>query len=400
MTPIDVLFLGADPTDGTFAIDEEFRLVEGELGSGGHGGFTMKSDLDVQPQELQRLLNQYAPKLLHFSGHVTEAGELMLVDQAGKGHMVSSNLFARILSTATRRIPCVVLNACNGEVLGPALRDVAEVIVAMRGMVTVRAAQTFSIRFYEALAGGRSVQRAFEQGLLEVELAGFRPELEARLIEHEPGRAGTLVLTDRERIEAPRGAPISAAAEPSPSTAAPAAAAEPSPRGPVQPTATVPSPRGPIPPAAAPPSRDNIFISYSHRDADWMERLSIMLRPLERSIGIDVWDDRRIGASASWRDEIEAALARAKVAVLLVSPDFLASEFIHQKELPVILAARERGELDVLWCYLAPCLVDETALAEIQAAHTPMTPLVSMSAGEQDQAFLQIATRASKILRT
>lgn len=85
--------------------------------------------------------------------------------------------------------------------------------------------------------------------------------------------------------------------------------------------------------------------------------------------------------------------------MLLVSPDFLASEFIHEKELPVVLEARQRGELDILWCYVAPCLIDQTELAEIQAAHTPMAPLVSMSEGEQDDAFLQVAARASKTLR-
>lgn len=356
-----ILFLGADPTGGTFSIEEEFRLIETELTRSGRDAFTIESDLNVEPREIQRLLNQYEPKLLHFSGHVTEAGELVLIDQAGKGSIVPNSVLARIFAGRRKPIRCILLNACNGDALAPTLRNAAEVVIAMKGMVTVRSAQAFSVRFYETLASGLSVQEAYDQGLIECELAGFSGELSASLDEREPGLAQKMVFTNETPPPVPTRKKIRTPDKQS--------------------------------------SRGDIFISYAHEDEEWMSRLSVMLKPLERSIGVNAWDDRRIAASASWRNEIDAALSRARIAVLLVSPSFLASEFIYHKELPIILAARARGELDLLWCYLAPCMVNETKLSEIQAAHSPMKPLVSMNEGEQDSALLQVAMRASEILR-
>jgi hypothetical protein len=76
-----------------------------------------------------------------------------------------------------------------------------------------------------------------------------------------------------------------------------------------------------------------VFISYSPRDNAWLERLQIHLKPLVRE-GIAIWDDTKIKPGSPWQSEIRQAIAVAKMVVLVISADFLASDYIADKELP------------------------------------------------------------------
>ena len=91
--------------------------------------------------------------------------------------------------------------------------------------------------------------------------------------------------------------------------------------------------------ATARRSRRTVFISYAHQDVVYLNRLTTHLRPLEREGLLEVWTDTKLIPGANWRREIELALKRARIALLLLSADFMASEFIHHYELPSLLAA-------------------------------------------------------------
>jgi formylglycine-generating enzyme required for sulfatase activity len=140
-----------------------------------------------------------------------------------------------------------------------------------------------------------------------------------------------------------------------------------------------------------PIQRDQLFISYSHVDRDWVERLQKMIRPLVRSEALRLWDDSQIPAGAKWKVEIEKALARAKVALLLVSDDFLASEFVINKELPPLLRAAEEEGLCILWVCLGPCFYEATSIHEYQAVLSPAEPLEAMGPVQQKMALKTIA---------
>lgn len=139
------------------------------------------------------------------------------------------------------------------------------------------------------------------------------------------------------------------------------------------------------------PIRDQVFISYSHKDKTWLEKLQVLLKPLMRKGALSPWDDTTIPPGAIWRDEIKRAVSRAKVAVLLVSPDFLASDFIDKEELPPLLAAAKQEGVPILWVYLRPCLYDETPIGEYQATHDLKQPLSGLSAHDQESVLLAVA---------
>lgn len=136
--------------------------------------------------------------------------------------------------------------------------------------------------------------------------------------------------------------------------------------------------------------RDQVFISYSHKDKEWMESLLTHLKPLIRTGGVKAWADTQIRRGSQWFDEIQNALSTTKVAVFLVTPDFLASDFIWDNELSPLLADAERSLVTILWVPVRASNVEETSLSKYQAASNPAKPLATMKA-EQDQAWVEIS---------
>ena len=92
-----------------------------------------------------------------------------------------------------------------------------------------------------------------------------------------------------------------------------------------------------------------VFISYSRRDRKALDRFSHLFKPVVRDDEIDLWDDSRIRAGDVWQAELDRSLDSIAAAVLLVSADFLASNFIHERELPPIFAAWEQRGIKIYW---------------------------------------------------
>jgi hypothetical protein len=133
-----------------------------------------------------------------------------------------------------------------------------------------------------------------------------------------------------------------------------------------------------------------IFISYSHKDAQWLNRLKQFLRPLEDKNMIRVWDDTEIRAGTEWLAEIRKALGAARVAVFLVTQDFLNSPFIKSEELPSLVEAATSQGCLIFWIAVKPSTVADSPLARFQGAISPNKPLALMSDGEQDEALLDV----------
>ena len=142
-----------------------------------------------------------------------------------------------------------------------------------------------------------------------------------------------------------------------------------------------------------------VFISYSHHDAAWLAKLKMFLRPLEDQGMLHVWDDTEIRPGAVWMDEIRQSLSSARVAVFLITQNFLNSDFIREKELPQLLAsARDRG-CTVFWIAVSASTVDDSEIARFQAANDPSRPLDTLSEPDQNRVLKQIYDNMKKAVQ-
>jgi hypothetical protein len=146
--------------------------------------------------------------------------------------------------------------------------------------------------------------------------------------------------------------------------------------------------------------QDQVFISYSHRDKKFMEELRTQLKPFLRSGTIKAWSDQQIPSGAKWFDEIQAALGKTKAAVFLVSPDFLASDFIHDHELGPLLKRAEAGGVKILWVPLRASAYEETPLNDYQAVSSPDEPLAKMSRADRDEAWVRICKEIKRAVNS
>ncbi|GHO95493.1 hypothetical protein KSF_055410 [Reticulibacter mediterranei] len=142
--------------------------------------------------------------------------------------------------------------------------------------------------------------------------------------------------------------------------------------------------------------RDQVFISYSRKDKVWLDRLYDMLAPLLRAGQIKIWDDTHIVPGTRWYEEITDAISSAKVAVLLVSANFLASDFIAKHELTPILEAAKKEHVTILWIAVGHCLYQYTELKDYQAVNNPAKPLGSLSSSMRNKELTRICKEIIK----
>ncbi|MCR6655606.1 MAG: toll/interleukin-1 receptor domain-containing protein [Opitutus sp.] len=138
--------------------------------------------------------------------------------------------------------------------------------------------------------------------------------------------------------------------------------------------------------------RNHAFISYSHEDSEFLDALLVHLKPLHKAGLVDVWSDQRIKAGSLWKEEIERALASATVAVLLVSPHFLASDFIVDNELPPLLKRAKEEGVKILPVLLKACrFTRDPLVGAFQAINDPRKPIAALPMWERDELYDRIA---------
>lgn len=136
----------------------------------------------------------------------------------------------------------------------------------------------------------------------------------------------------------------------------------------------------------------NLFISYSHKDTDYKNKLLTHLSPISRNKNFDAWHDGQIDAGDDWENKIIGALKEADIILFLISANFIQSEYCYVKEMDIALSRHKKGEAIVIPVLMKNCLWQETPFASIQAV--PASPIDSFS--NEDDAFTEIAEAISK----
>jgi hypothetical protein len=143
--------------------------------------------------------------------------------------------------------------------------------------------------------------------------------------------------------------------------------------------------------------RNSVFISYSHADAKWLTLLNTHLQPLVRDQKLQIWSDKDIRKGERWRDRIRRQLAQARVAIFLVSADFLASDFIHSEELPPLLDAANKEGSVLLSVIVRPCAFRDSPLSKLQSVNNPSQPLSGMNKTQREHVMLSVYEELRRI---
>jgi len=140
-----------------------------------------------------------------------------------------------------------------------------------------------------------------------------------------------------------------------------------------------------------------IFFCYAHEDEPLLNKLKTHLKPLQRMGLINVWHDRDISAGLKWEEEIDKHLNEANIILLLVSPDFMESDYCYGKEMQRALERAQRGEARVIPIILRP-VYWQGVLGTLQALPTDAKPVMSSSWQYEDEAFYNVTEGIRKVV--
>ena len=140
----------------------------------------------------------------------------------------------------------------------------------------------------------------------------------------------------------------------------------------------------------------NIFLSYAHEDELLKERLDIHLSPLKRSGMINTWNDREIISGSDWNNVIINELESADIVLLLVSADFLASEYIWKVEVEKAMEKHQNKDGIIIPIFLKPCDWSDASFSIINGLPKDAKPVTKYE--DMEEAFYEIARGIKKVI--
>jgi hypothetical protein len=186
MKKIKILFLAANPDDASkLKQDEEAALIQKKIRDAEHrDSLELVERWTVGPDELLQALNEVQPQVVHFTGHGNRNHQIVVEGDHRQKLRVSSDALRSLFRTMQDNIRLVVLSACHASAQAEAITEQIDCAIGMGGSMPDAAATDFAASLYRAIGFGRSVQNAFEQGVVSLQLKNIPgdqlPELKVR----------------------------------------------------------------------------------------------------------------------------------------------------------------------------------------------------------------------------
>jgi hypothetical protein len=152
-----------------------------------------------------------------------------------------------------------------------------------------------------------------------------------------------------------------------------------------------------MPPPVPPASPLNLFYSYSSKDGALRDELETHLTLLRRQGFLSGWHDRRVEPGTEWERQIDQHLEAADIILLLVSADFIASEYCYDLEMTRALERHGAGTARVIPVILRPCDWKTAPFGKLQALPKDGKPVTKW--GDRDEAFEDVARGLREVVK-
>jgi esterase/lipase superfamily enzyme len=191
-----ILVLAANPLEtDRLRLDEEVRLIEERLAENNAGrDYRLVTEWAVRGTDLSRCLLKYKPTIVHFSGHGSPTGEIILEADDGRSHPVAVQKLAELFAILDDNTECVVLNACYSQGQAAALAHSVGCVVGMAREIGDASALRFTAGFYRGLAFGQDYYKAFRLGCSEIDLAALPDALVPHFTTNQEDRVAQQAL--------------------------------------------------------------------------------------------------------------------------------------------------------------------------------------------------------------
>jgi hypothetical protein len=439
--PRKILILAANPKQTVrLRLDEELRDIKEVLQrSLNRENFDLRYELAVRPRDIHRAILDYRPNIIHFSGHGVGEQGLAFEDETGKEKLITGEALAGLFQVFSKRVECVILNACYSEVQAKAISQHIPYVIGISQEISDKAAIAFAVGFYDALGAGESIEFAYELGRNAIHLAGSDEHITPVLKKNAALLAATVSISERTPAST-RQTPYEETSETKWVLILNGTLGDDLAREQIETlierlrhlsgdaslklddiksgsiilkldgseegfkviqslhkegklTELLGLPVKyvgyEIPSLTSNNSIIDVFFSYSHKDEDLRNELANHLRILERDGVISSWCDRQISAGEEWANQIDERMNTACIILLLVSSDFIASNYCWNIEVKRAMERHQAGEACVVPVILRPVNWRRAPFGKLQALPKDAKPVTSWS--NRDEAFLDIS---------